>query len=87
MKTEEIELTPKEKAMQLLNEYDFIRGYDGMGIGDEEITLADRKQCCLVFIDNLLKWMSFHFGFIGSKTLTYWHEVKEEIKQIQTLDT
>ena len=87
MKSEERELTPKEKAKQLLEKYDFINGYDGMGIGDNEITLSNRKECCLVLVDDFLKSMSFHFGFIGSKTLTYWYEVKEEIKQIQTLDT
>jgi hypothetical protein len=87
MKTEEIELTPKEKAKELLEKYDFINGYDGMGIGDDEITLDNRKQCCLVLVDNFLQSMSRHFGFIGFTTFTYWNEVKEEIKQIQTLDT
>ena len=32
-------------------------------------------------IDDMLKNMSFNFGFIGYSTLKYWNEVKKEIKK------
>lgn len=70
------ELTPKEKAIELVNSF--------MDIGEEQEYNTPRylskdiaKQCALRTVDQLIDWVGY--GEIG---YDYWTEVKEEIEKI-----
>lgn len=70
------ELTPKEKAIDLVNSF--------MDIGEEQEYNTPRylskdiaKQCALRTVDQLIDWVGY--GEIG---YDYWIEVKEEIEKI-----
>lgn len=71
-----MELTPKEKAKELVNKY--LQIYDGRVI--------QAKQCALIAVDEILKEISpldYHplGSYINSK-LEYYQEVKKEIKKL-----
>jgi hypothetical protein len=67
-------MKPKEKAKELLEKYDFIYTYDGLDIMDEDLTLADRKQCALIAVDEIIKEVVL--------SSMYWQEVKQEIQAL-----
>jgi hypothetical protein len=67
-------MTPKEKAEELFNNFDFIYSYDGLGIMDDEFTKDDRKQCALIVVHEII-------SLVGRYT-NYWQEVKEEIYKL-----
>ena len=85
-------MTPKEKAKQLFNKFDFIYSYDGLDIMDEEITKEDRKQCALIAIDEaveyekrIIKEIQFLSDIAGHAFRCeglYWEQVKHEIEKI-----
>lgn len=70
------ELTPKEKAIELVNSF--------MDIGEEQEYNTPRylskdiaKQCALRTVDQLIDWVGYEeIGY------DYWIEVKEEIEKI-----
>jgi len=60
-------MTPKEKAIELVNKY--LQIYDGRVI--------QSKQCSLIAVDEILKEES-----IGSLLIDWWKEVKSEIEKL-----
>ena len=64
-------MTPKEKAKDLVNKYYRIIPLDKMTI---DYNLA--KQCALIAIDEIMK------AGIHTLDLLYWEEVKQEIKNL-----
>jgi hypothetical protein len=68
-------MTPKEKAEELFNNFDFIYSYDGLDIMDDEFTKDDRKQCALIVVDECLHTCVESMVF-------YWNEVKQEIEKL-----
>lgn len=70
------ELTPKEKAIELVNSF--------MDIGEEQEYNTPRylskdiaKQCALKTVDQLIDWIGYEEIGYG-----YWTEVKQEIEKI-----
>jgi uncharacterized protein YajQ (UPF0234 family) len=79
-------MTPKEKAKELVERYDFISTHDGLDIMDEELTMLDRKQCALIAVDeimynNLMEYPQHSIIYAPHKN-DYWQEVKQEIENL-----
>jgi hypothetical protein len=64
-------MTPKEKAIELVDKYYWTFG-DGY-LGEQHI------QCALIAIDEVLQYSKAH-GFIG--LTEYYEEVKQEIEKL-----
>ena len=77
-------MTPKEKAEELFNNFDFIYSYDGLDIMDDEFTKDDRKQCALIVVDEIINSNphSNPMNTYGFSTMAYWLEVKHEIEKL-----
>ena len=73
-------MTPKEKAKELLEKYDFIYTYDGLDIMDEDLTLEDRKQCALIAVDEII--LEMDNVMLPNPFKQYWNEVKQEIEKL-----
>lgn len=70
-------MTPKEKAKQLVNQYEHSTYSQVQG------ELA--KQCALITVDEMLTFVSDNIQiFIDADTsfITYWQEVKQEIENL-----
>ena len=74
-------MTPKEKAQELFNKFDFIYSYDGLDIMDEEFTKEDRKQCALIAVDEIFEALDEHH-WENRNVTEYYREVKHEIEKI-----
>ena len=70
--------TPKEKAKEIVDKFYHLFSVEL----ENTICVEEAKECALLNVDELLKHMTLHFGFIGFTSLTYWNEVKEEIKKL-----
>jgi hypothetical protein len=78
-----MELTPKEKAKQLVDRYNFvyIQNYTSM---------FEVKQCALIAVDEILKaipneYLDIHGGEAYmqiNEDVEYWNEVKKEINNL-----
>lgn len=71
-------MTPKEKAKELVERYDFISTHDGLDIIDEELTMLDRKQCALIAVDEIIYVLDQYIDPVRR----YWEEVKLEIQKL-----
>ena len=74
-----MELTPKQKAEELVNKYiPHIAGADRynstLGIYDKEIS----KQCVLITVNEIIKIKLLWFQK-DTKELDFWQEVKKEL--------
>jgi len=65
-----MELTPKEKAKELVDKFCF-------GLYPWQIKKA--KQCALICVDEILKGMSNQINQIDTIDTIYWLKVKQEI--------
>jgi hypothetical protein len=73
-------MIPKEKAKELLEKYDFIYTYDGLDIMDEDLTLADRKECAIITVDEIIQAMDN--VMLPNPFKQYWNKVKQEIQKL-----
>ena len=69
-------MTPKEKAIDLFNEY---YSYLKANLMYDEEAKEDAKQCALIAVDEIIK-----FGNqVGIREpMMYWNKVKEEIENL-----
>jgi len=65
-------MTPKEKAKELINKYNFLNY-------KTDLSIHEKKQCALIVVDEILKT---HSVIISYHSEIYWQEVKQEIKKI-----
>lgn len=76
-------MTPEEKALKLVHDMYFAYG---------EVSMAQAKQCALIAVDEIIKVCPY-YSKKGAETIeqlrandyefiTYWEEVKEEIKKL-----
>ena len=66
-------MTPKEKAIELVNKY--LRIYDGRVI--------QGKQCALILVDEMLNDDVYDMSEeIFEMRIIYWEEVKQEIQNL-----
>ena len=70
-------MTPKEKADELIDKF-YIKVYDREGTS--AMNEFEAKQCALIAVDEILNLASFYNDTQGE--VTYWTEVKQEIKNI-----
>ena len=69
-------MTPKEKAEELVERFRMnVLDWEGCSINEHKA-----KQCALIAVDEILKVASFYNDTQGE--VTYWTEVKQEIKNI-----
>lgn len=74
-------MTPKEKAEELFDNFDFIYSYDGLDIMDDEFTKDDRKKCALIAVDEII-FSHIIDGIIDYEIEIYWDSVKQEIEKL-----
>lgn len=80
MKTETIELEPKEKAKQLLDTFKFADIYF---IGGNETMLQNAKNCALLCVNELLDTVPFINNTPTQiKKRMYYMDVREEIRKL-----
>jgi hypothetical protein len=65
-------MTPKEKAKELINQYDK---------AVNTITLTPIKRCALIAVDEIIKNDKENYGINGF-VFEYWQEVKQEIEKL-----
>jgi hypothetical protein len=75
-------MTPREKARELVDRYDFISTYDGLDIMDDELTMLDRKQCALIAVDEMLDIRNGLYINEGSIAHQWLLDVKHEIEKL-----
>ena len=66
-------MTPKEKALQLVDKFCF-------GLYPWQIKRA--KQCALICVDELLNELKWLNNYEDKDRVEYWQEVKQEIKKL-----
>ena len=66
-------MTPKEKAIELVDKYGT---YVVMWTGGIEVERQNCKQCALIAVDEILKLLS------NDIDLYYWQEVKTELEKL-----
>ena len=64
-------MTPKEKAIQLVDVYLFVDDYH---------TLS--KQCALIAVDEIIDAVDWHEFEVPNDVLHYYFEVKQEIEKL-----
>ena len=83
-----MELTPKEKAKELVDKYQ----YYGVMIDDVRMNEEDAKECALISLDEVInsgfgsRLIQFEYPNKNSTKLLspikYWQEVKQEINKL-----
>jgi hypothetical protein len=73
-------MTPKEKAISLVDSYRMILMNEDTECGEEILCTVIAKQCALIAVDELIKEerKTDDYYEIGS----YWQEVKQEIQEL-----
>jgi hypothetical protein len=68
-------MTPKEKALELVDKYDFLQAVV------EGFNFYDSKQCALIAVNEMTKYNPniYHNDMVKEK---YWQEVKQEIEKL-----
>ncbi len=61
-------MTPKEKAIELFDKYDYILY--------KEYNNLEAKHCALIAVDEILSLLSY------GTAIKYWQEVKQEIENL-----
>lgn len=70
-------MTPKEKAHELFNKY---ATYVVMWAGDVNTTHQNCKQCALIAVDEIIKYLNDIL--VPNPFSQYWQEVKKEIENL-----
>ena len=77
-------MTPKEKAIELIDEFYNITDY----VGDCIITKYEAKQCALIAVDEIIsqwEYIDTYLSDLGGElniNLKYWYQVKQEIEKL-----
>ena len=70
-------MTPKEKAKELVEKYQF----NGDMIDDIRMSEESAIECALLCVDELIELYEFEVPHRGFK-ISYWDEVKQEIEKL-----
>ena len=67
-------LTPKEKAKELIEKYQFVEiaNYTSM---------FEVKECALIAVDEIIDALDFN-QWQNAKQINYWQEIKQEIEKL-----
>jgi hypothetical protein len=66
-------MTPKEKAIELVNKY---ATYVVMWTGGLEVERQNCKQCALIAVNEIL------IGYMSNPKISYWQSIYEEIEKL-----
>ncbi len=69
-------MTPKEKAIELIDKYDSTLTYLE--------SKSKAKQCALIAVDEILNLEPPELSYLEPFSKSYWQEVKNEINQLTT---
>ena len=72
-----MELTPKEKAKELVEKFAKYSWHDETGFKD-----GSDKECALIAVDEILNAIDWHQFEAPNKQLEYWEQVKQEINNL-----
>ena len=67
-------MTPKEKALELVQKY-FKANHQPYGF-------KDAKQCALIAVDEIINAIDWHEFETPNKELEYWKQVKQELEKL-----
>jgi hypothetical protein len=78
-----INMTPQEKANELVNKHRIVLIQSDTDAGEEIICTTIAKQCALVVVDEVIANIepSVSMDIITAR-IKYWQEVKEEIEKL-----
>jgi hypothetical protein len=74
-------MTPKEKAIDLVDTYKFVLWSEDTQCGDEILCTGIAKRCALISVDEIIEALSFH-SWQNSNEIEYYEEVKHEIQKL-----
>ena len=74
-------MTPKEKAITLVDGFRFILIKSNTDAGEEILCTLLAKECALVAVDGILNQMIGSLSYSFNEKL-YWREVKQEIEKL-----
>ena len=76
-------MTPKEKAQELIDKYRIILMQSDTYAGEEILCTTIAKQCALIAVDEILKYLTTSLDVQTSlSAVNYWEEVKQEIEKL-----
>lgn len=80
-------MTPAEKAKELVDKYKEFTQFRNDGGHDEEVTNDNAKQCALIAVQELIKYLPSSDGNPPNLPETiynseFWEKVKEEINKL-----
>lgn len=67
--------SPKEKAISLVEKFNFICHIDSYGFTDYYETKHNREQCAIIAVDEIINICQFD-------DLRYWQQVKRELQML-----
>jgi hypothetical protein len=71
-------MTPKEKAIDLIDRY-----YSLFSLELENtIDITEAQECALIVVDEIMKAVGWEKMELGVDRDNYWEEVKQEIKKL-----
>jgi hypothetical protein len=73
-------MTPKEKAIQLVNKYLCVDDYYKRDSGCR-ISQYEAKQCALIAVDEVIEALHEHY-WQNRLIIDYWKEVKHELEKL-----
>lgn len=86
-------MTPREKAIELVNKYRVILMSEDTDCGNEILCMKIAKQCALIAVDEILEAPFNHSQYVGEipqdapdtswywdEFNKYWNDVKQEIE-------
>jgi hypothetical protein len=74
-------MTPKEKAIDLVDTYKFVLWSEDTQCGEEILCTGIAKRCALISVDEIIEALSFH-SWQNRNEIEYYEEVKHEIKKL-----
>jgi len=72
-------MTPKNKAIELINSYRIILMNEDTECGNEILCTSISKQCALTAVDEIIKSHNNLYG-VNSEKIKFYLEVKQEIE-------
>ena len=79
-------MTPKEKAIELVNKMGISVSYGINYTGGDDIPMYKNqyaKECALIAVDEIIKEVDWHDFETPNKVLNYWTQVKQEIEKFK----
>ena len=75
-------MTPKEKAIDLVDTYKFVLWSEDTQCGDEILCTGIAKRCALIAVDEIINQCWDYREIDLEASYNYWDEVKHEIKKL-----